>query len=268
MVKTIVITGSSKGIGLGLAREFLKRDCRVVISARNPERLEKALADLAERFDKDTVRAQQCDVTSIDQVASLWQAARDFFGTVDVWINNAGIDNPMKPYNELTEKEITPVLTTNLLGMMYGSHVALKGMLEQGHGQIYNVDGYGSNDMMRTGYTVYGTTKRGLKYFTESLAREMDETPVQICTLSPGMVVTDFMIDQLKLLSEEKREEVKAIYNMLADSVETVTPFLADGVLQNTENNARIAWLTEEKINERFNSEEYMARDLFSEYGL
>lgn len=267
-MKTVVITGSSKGIGLGLAREFLKRDCRVVISARNPERLGKAVADLAASFDKDAVRGHQCDVTFIDQVASLWQAARDSFGTVDVWINNAGIDNPMKPYNELTEKEITPVLTTNLLGMMYGSHVALKGMLEQGCGQIYNVDGYGSNDMMRTGYTVYGTTKRGLKYFTESLAREMEETPVQICTLSPGMVITDFMIDQLKLLSAEKREEVKAIYNMLADTVETVTPFLADGVLQNTENNARIAWLTQEKINERFNSEEYIARDLLSKYEL
>jgi hypothetical protein len=82
------------------------------------------------------------------------------------------------------------------------------------------------------------------------------------------MVITDFMIDQLRLLSEEKRAEVKVIYNMLADTVETVAPFLADGVLQNTENNARIAWLTEEKVNERFNSEEYMARDLFSEYGL
>lgn len=267
-MKTIVITGSSKGIGLGLAREFLKRECRVVISARNPERLEKALKGLAATFGKENVFGHPCDVTSIDQVASLWQSAKDAFNTVDVWINNAGVDNPMKPYNELTEKEITPVVTTNLLGMMYGSHVALKGMLDQGHGQIYNVDGYGSNDMMRTGYTVYGTTKRGLKYFTQSLAQEMAETPVQICTLSPGMVITDFMIDQLKSLSDEKREEIKVIYNMLADSVETVTPFLADGVLQNTENNAKVAWLTEEKIDERFSSEKYMARDLFSEYGL
>jgi len=265
-LKTIVITGSSKGIGLGLAREFLKRDCRVVISARNPERLEKALAALAENFGKDKVCGHPCDVTSVDQVVSLWQAAGNAFGTVDVWINNAGVDNPMKPYNELTQKEITPVVNTNLLGMMYGSHVALQGMLDQGHGQIYNVDGYGSNDMMRTGYTVYGTTKRGLKYFTESLAKEMDGKPVQICTLSPGMVVTDFMIDQLRLLPADQREEIKVIYNTLADTVETVTPFLAEGVLQNTENNARIAWLTREKIDERFNDEGYVCRDLFSEY--
>lgn len=267
-MKTIVITGSTKGIGLGLAREFLKRECRVVISGRSPERLAKALAGLAENFGKENVCAQQCDVTAMDQVTALWQAARDAFGTVDVWINNAGVDNPMKPFHELTEKEITPVVVTNLIGMMYGSHVALKGMLDQGHGQIYNVDGYGSNDMMRTGYTVYGTTKRGLTYFTESLAQEMAEQPVQICTLSPGMVVTDFMMDQLRLLPADQREEIKVIYNTLADTVETVTPFLAEGVLQNTENNVRIAWLTREKIDERFNSDDYVCRDLFSPYGL
>ena len=61
---------------------------------------------------------------------------------------------------------------------------------------------------------------------------------------------------------------MQAIYNILSDSVETVTPFLTDDVLANTENGAKITWLTEEKIQERFNSEKYLSRDLFSRYGL
>ena len=61
-------------------------------------------------------------------------------------------------------------------------------------------------------------------------------------------------------------EVIKAIYSIFADSVET--PFLAEGVLANTETEAKITWLTEEKIQERLNSEEYIHRDLFSRYGL
>jgi len=151
---------------------------------------------------------------------------------------------------------------------MYGAHVALKGMIAQGHGQIYNVDGYGSNDMLRTGFTVYGSTKRAIRYFTESLTQETAEQPVQIGTISPGMVLTDFMIDGLRRLPKDQQETIKAIYNVLADSIETVTPFLAREVLANTESGTKISWLTEEKIQVRFNSDEYICRDLFTPYGL
>ena len=61
---------------------------------------------------------------------------------------------------------------------------------------------------------------------------------------------------------------MKAIYNILSDSVETVTPFLTDGVLANTETSAKMTWLTEEKIQERLNSDEHIQMDLFSRYGL
>lgn len=201
-------------------------------------------------------------------MSTLWDTAVKKFGKVDVWINNAGIDNSILPYWELDSSEIGPVVNTNLTGMMYGSHAALKGMIAQGYGQIYNVDGYGSNDMMRIGFTVYGSTKRALRYFTESLTREADDLPVQIGRISPGMVLTDFMIDGLRKLPAEQLEAIKAIYNIMADSVETVTPFLVEGVLTNNETGAEITWLTEEKIQERFNSEEYLSRDLFSRYGL
>jgi len=82
------------------------------------------------------------------------------------------------------------------------------------------------------------------------------------------MVLTDFMIDGLRKLPSDQLEAIKSIYNIMADSVETVTPFLVEGVLANAETDAKITWLTEEKIQERFNSEEYLGRDLFSRYGL
>jgi len=267
-MKNVVITGSTKGIGLGLAKEFLNNACTVVISGRNKERLEHELVDLKKTFGEEKVVGQDCDVSDYVQVRILWDNAVKKFGSVDIWINNAGIDNSILPYWELDSSEIGPVVNTNLTGMMYGSHAALKGMIAQGHGQIYNVDGYGSNDMMRTGFTVYGSTKRALRYFTESLIQEAVDQPVQIGRISPGMVLTDFMIDGLRKLPSEHLDAIKAIYNIMADSVETVTPFLVEGVLANTETGAKITWLTEEKIHERFNSEKYLSRDMFIQYGL
>lgn len=146
--------------------------------------------------------------------------------------------------------------------------MALQGMQAQGYGQIYTTEGYGSNDMMRTGFSVYGATKRAVRYFTEALVQVAENLPVQIGRISPGMVVTDFMIDGMRSLPPDHLETFKAIYNLLADPVETVAPFLADGVLTATETGTVIVWLTEEKIQERFNSEEYAGRDLFSRYGL
>jgi short-subunit dehydrogenase len=268
MMQSIVITGSSQGIGLGLAREFLKRNCRVVLSARSRDGLETARKQLGDEFGADGVIGVPCDVTELKQVRFLWDEAARSFGRVDIWINNAGIMNTAKPYWELDPAEIAAVVNTNMLGVMYGTYVAFQGMLAQGDGQIYNLEGMGSNDNMRAGFTVYGTTKRALRYFTESLVKESGATPVQIGTLGPGIVVTDFLIENMKKMPKEEYEKVRMIYNMLADKVETVTPFLVENILSNRITGAKIDWLTDEKSAERFASEEYASRNLLGEFGL
>ncbi|MBN2107435.1 MAG: SDR family oxidoreductase [Deltaproteobacteria bacterium] len=267
-MKTVVITGSSRGIGLGLAREFLARSCRVVLSARGRSRLDAAKTELADAFGADRVAGLACDVTDAGQVRSLWDDAARLFGTVDIWINNAGIMNTAKRFWELDPAEMAAVVNANILGVMYGSHVALQRMLAQGHGQIYNLEGMGSNDNMRVGFTVYGTTKRALRYFTESLVQEAADTPVQVCTLSPGIVVTDLLVENMKTMPREEYEKVRMIYNILGDTVETVAPFLVQEILSNKSTGVKISWLTEEKAAGRFNSDEFASRDLLGELGL
>ena len=95
----------------------------------------------------------------------LWDAAQAAFGRVDIWINNAGITHTTKVLAELDSAEIKPVIDTNITGMIYGSQVALRGMIMQGFGQLYNMEGHGSNDKKRPGLSIYGTSKRALKYF-------------------------------------------------------------------------------------------------------
>jgi short-subunit dehydrogenase len=267
-MKIVVITGSTKGIGLGLAREFLKRGCSVVISSRSTSKLEQVVADLRKEFGTGCVAGQPCDVTDSSQVQALWDVAVQHFGRVDIWINNAGVTHTTKHLAEMDIGEIKPVIDTNITGMIYGSKVALEGMLKQGFGQIYNMEGHGSNDSKLVGVSVYGTSKRALRYFTEVLIDETEGTPVQVCFLSPGIVLTDFLINGMRKRPAEELESIKPILNCLADAVETVTPFLVEHILKNDKHGVEIAWLTEEKANERLNSDEYYNRDLFSQFGL
>jgi len=267
-MKTVVITGSSRGIGLGMAKGFLKRNCRVAISSRSRVQLEEQVKNLAAEFGEGRVYSLACDVTDSGQVQALWDGAKKMFGTVDIWINNAGITNTMKSLLELDIAEVAPVVDTNITGLIYGSLIAFKGMKEQGSGQIYNFLGHGSNDNKVAGLHVYGTTKRAVRYFTEALIQDVEGAPIQVGTVSPGIVVTDFLINDMRKMPPEQLETVKALYNCLADTVETVTPFLVEEILKNDKNGTEINWLTEERVNERMNSDEYCSRNLFSKYGL
>jgi NAD(P)-dependent dehydrogenase (short-subunit alcohol dehydrogenase family) len=264
---SVVITGSSQGIGLGLAREFLKRSCRVVLSARGRDRLETEGKQLVDEFGADRVISVTCDVCDLKQVRFLWDEAARSFGRVDIWINNAGITHTTQLLQDLPSEEISSVIATNITGLIYGCQVALRGMLKQGCGQIYNLEGHGSDGRKRKGLSIYGATKRAVRHFTEALILETEDTPVRVGMLSPGIVLTDFILDDLRKMPQEQRETIQAIYNCLADTVETVTPFLAEQILANQGHGAEIAWLTDEKAHERFNSDEYTGRDLFTKYG-
>jgi len=267
-MKTVVITGSSKGIGLGLASEFLKKGCNVVFSSFAKKEMEQEYRKACSICGKDRVAAQACDVSSVQQLRQLWEAAQHAFGTVDIWMNNAGIANTTRPLWEIDTEEIPRVVRTNLTGLIYGTQVALQGMIKQGSGQIYNSEGFGSDDMVLNGLSIYGATKRAGRYFTESVAAEIEGKPVQIGTISPGIVLTDFLLDDVRKMSPEQREQAKTVYNIMVDDVETVTPWLVEEVLKNRENGKRIVWLTQERVAAYMQDEQRMTRDIFNKHGL
>ncbi|NTU63416.1 MAG: SDR family NAD(P)-dependent oxidoreductase, partial [Chloroflexi bacterium] len=90
-MKTIVITGSTRGIGFGLAAEFLKRECNVVINGRSQSAVDQAINSLAEWHPPNRVWGQPGDMTRYDDVQRMWDNARSHFGSIDIWINNAGV---------------------------------------------------------------------------------------------------------------------------------------------------------------------------------
>lgn len=230
-MKTIVITGSTRGIGFGLAGNFLKLGQQVVISGRSQESVDQALEKLSGSFSPEQILGVPCDMREFPQVLALWKTAAEHFGGIDIWINNAGVGHPQTDFWDLKASQISILVDTNMTGAMFGARVALSGFMEQGRGAFYNMEGLGSDGRRVEGLTLYGTTKRGLNYLTDNLAEEVKGTGVIVGALSPGMVVTEFLTGQYQDRESEDWERAKGIFNILADLPETVTPFLAEQVL-------------------------------------
>ena len=259
-MKCVVVTGSTRGIGLALARSFLARGCAVVISGRQQVDVDTVVDALAADFDAERVAGAACDVTVPEQLQGLWDAAVARFGRADIWINNAGIAHGQAMLWEQDMALFGRIAATNLAGAMGGSAVAIRGMLSQGGGAVYNMEGLGSDGRMVEGMTPYGATKRGLRYLDDALAKELSGTPVIAGSILPGMVVTDLLLAGFEG-PPERVAQAKKIFTILADRAETVAPWIVDKVLANTRNGARISWLTTAKASWRFMTAPFSKRD-------
>jgi NAD(P)-dependent dehydrogenase (short-subunit alcohol dehydrogenase family) len=260
----VVITGSTRGLGFGLADSFLNLGCAVTISGRTQAAVDKAVAKLSITYPTDRILACPCDVTDCQQVQALWEATSARFGRIDIWVNNAGLGHEQVNFWEVPAERIEAVVDTNLLGTMYGTKVALLGMLEQGFGALYNMEGLGSGGPTVKGTSVYATSKAGLRYFDKILAQELSETPVIVGSLNPGMVITELVTGPYEGKPEEW-ERVKPIFNIIAERVETVTPWLAKQILDNRKNGARISRTSTWKVGLRFLMAPFRKRDLFAD---
>ena len=265
-MKTVVVTGSTRGIGRGLAENFLQRGCKVVVSGRSQDSVDSVVAELAASHGEGNVAGQACEVSSADQLQGLWDVTVSRFGRVDVWVNNAGVSAPRKPLWETDPDIIARVVDVNLGGLLQANRVALAGMREQGSGQIWNMEGFGSGGQVQPGMCVYGATKAAVNYVNKALQKDIAGTGVQVCTLSPGIVVTDLLMGDYDTASPEW-EKSKKIFNILGDKVETVTPFLVDGILKADKSGAKVAWLTGGKAFRRFMMAGFNKRDLFADPG-
>ena len=263
-MNSIVITGSTSGIGFGLADVFCSHGCAVTISGRSQTSLDKAYRILSGKYDQNRILAYICDVSHYDQVEGLWNAARARFGRVDIWINNAGAGHPETLIWDYSRDMVDTVIGANVTGALYGMTVASKGMMQQGFGSIYNMEGLGSSGPVIKGLALYSATKSALASLTTAAAKEVEGTPVIVGGLRPGMVATKLITGQYEGHPEDWKR-VERIFNILADRVETVTPWLVDKMLSNKKNGVRIEWLTKPKIFLRFLTAPFHKRSIFDQ---
>lgn len=126
------------------------------------------------------------------------------------------------------------------------------------------MEGFGSDGRKMVKLIVYGTTKSALTYFTKSLVKETKDSDVLIGLISPGMVITDLFLKPEYDSIEEAKRFLK-IANILADTVETVTPWLVQKMINNSKHGASFNWLNTGKVSGRFFSSLFKKRKLISE---
>ena len=186
--KTAIVTGSSKGIGKGIAERFGKEKMNVVVDyLTDSEGAEETVRTIEAEGGK-AVKVQ-ADVSTEEGVKRLIQTAIDHFDSVDVLVNNAGFSEPA-PSDELTLENWQRVLDVNLTGAFIASREVLKHMKAQGiKGNIINISSV-HQIIPKIENTHYAVTKGGLKMLTETLALEYAEEGIRINGIAPGTITT------------------------------------------------------------------------------
>ena len=187
--RVFVITGGSRGIGLELARRLLKDEgANVVLCARKQEGLDRAAADLDAG---DSLLALPVHVAREEEVAALFQRARERFGRVDVLINNVGM-NLMTPSTAAAGPATwQKIIDTNLNGTYLCSCGAAQIMKEQGRGRIVNLSSIAAR-RAAPGMGIYSVAKAGIESLTRVLAIELAPDNIQVNAVAPSMVKTGF----------------------------------------------------------------------------
>ena len=185
--KTVVITGASSGIGLGLAEAFVKEGYNVVGSGRSTERLQAAAAQLnaGDRF-----LGVAGDAGKPESAKKLFEQAIAKYGKVDVLVNNAGIFTA-KPFTQFTPDEVEEQISTNLKGVLYPSQEAARHMSERKQGKIINITAsLGIQPAGNVPALLAVAIKGGLNQATRALALELAPYGVTVNAVAPGVVAT------------------------------------------------------------------------------
>ncbi len=185
--RVVVVTGASSGIGEATAVAFAQRGAKVVLAARRRERLE----DLAHRIERagGKALALACDVTRRDEIERLPAIVEEAYGPTDVLINNAGVPGG-GDFVDLSPEEIEKVVRVNLLGVLWGTHAFLPGMLARGRGHVVNIASLAGR-FAPPGAAVYAATKFGVVGFSEALHFETEPHGVLVTVVNPGFVATE-----------------------------------------------------------------------------
>ncbi|XP_059638123.1 probable chlorophyll(ide) b reductase NYC1, chloroplastic [Cornus florida] len=255
--RNVVITGSTRGLGKALAREFLLSGDRVVVTSRSSESVDMTIKELEENLKEGMIPAGDsarknlkhakvvgiaCDVCEPDDVQKLSNFAINELGSIDIWINNAGTNKGFRPLLQFSDEDIQQIVSTNLVGSILCTREAMRVMGSQYKaGHIFNMDGAGSGGSSTPLTAVYGSTKCGLRQLQSSLLKECKRSKVGVHTASPGMVLTDLLLSGSTIQN-------KQMFNIICELPETVARTLVPRMRVVKGNGKAINYLTPPRI--------------------
>lgn len=195
--KVILITGSSRGLGLALAEEFGRRGANLVLTARSMEELNQAYQSLLKRnaVDQTQVFIVAADLCRVEEAERLIRQATEHFGRIDVLINNAGIIT-VGPIEHQTIQDFQHAMDTNFFSGVYASLAVMPQMLDHQSGTIVNIASIGGKVAVPH-LLPYIASKFALVGFSQGLHAELLSKGVHILTVSPGLMRTGSHLNAL-----------------------------------------------------------------------
>jgi NADP-dependent 3-hydroxy acid dehydrogenase YdfG len=209
--KVALVTGASSGIGEATAIALAEAGAAVAIGARRRDRLDALAAKLADGGAR--VLTLDLDVTDEQACAAAVARTREELGGLDVLVNNAGV-MLLGTIVGADPEEWRRMLHTNVLGLMYMTHAAIGGMVEQGSGDVVNISSVAGR-VARKGAGVYNASKWAVNAFSESLRQEVTGRGVRIGLVEPGAVATE-------LSSHITQPDARAASAQMAASMRTL----------------------------------------------
>lgn len=185
--KTVLITGSSSGIGKAIALKFAKKDYNVVITYnKSKESAEKLLEKIRLKTDCILVK---CDLENHTEISNMYNKIKFKFGGVDILINNAGVAS-FKQIQDYNFDEIEKIINTNLTSYIYLSSLIVPYMISKKEGRIINMSSIWGVEGASC-EVVYSCAKAGIIGLTKSLARELGSSNITVNCIAPGLIATD-----------------------------------------------------------------------------
>lgn len=232
-MKTVLITGASRGIGKATAIEFAKKGYAVAVNYnKSKSEAEKLCREITALGGK--AKAFSADISKADSVKKMVKDVLEHFGKIDVLINNAGVALNQGLFTDFTEEDIEKVFKTNVFGMMNVTKEVIPEFIKKKSGKIVNVSSVWGV-LGASCEVIYSSSKGAVIAFTKALARELAPSGVCVNCIAPGMIDTD-MNSHLseadkKAFSEEiplyrigKADEVaKAVYFLASEDADYIT---------------------------------------------
>ena len=201
--KVVIVTGATKGIGEACAFEFAKEGARVVVTGRSVDLGEKVVAEI--KADGGDAYFVRCDIGQKEQIDALIAAAVKHYGTIDVVVNNAGV-NHSADFFDISEEDWDWVMSVDLKGTFFVSQGAARVMIDQGkRGAIVNVSSVMAV-LALADQIPYCAAKGGVNQLTKAMALSLVDRGIQVNCCAPGPVLTELM--ERVVHNEAKRNQL------------------------------------------------------------
>ena len=219
--QTAFITGSTRGIGLAIAKAFAKQGVHIILNGRRP--VSETLIAEIRAFGVECIGISG-DISNSEEVKEMVKQANEF-APVTILVNNAGITND-KLLLRMNEQDFEQVLKVNLTGSFNMTQQLLKGMLKQRKGTIINISSV-SGLMGNVGQANYAASKAGLIGFTKTVAREIAPRKITCNAIAPGFIETDMTSELSDKIREEMTKNIPLQHFGQVEDIANTAVFLA-----------------------------------------